>query len=136
MSTKISAVCNLHEMDKIACALAKKLVAGDIITLTGDLGAGKTTFSKMLCKHLDITTDISSPTFTYLNIYEDKVAHFDLYRLKNKEQFFALGFEEYIDTEFITLIEWPEIIKDSLPKKTIRVNLSHEKEIRRITIDE
>ena len=136
MSTKISAVCNLHEMDKIARTLASKLKAGDVITLTGDLGAGKTTFSKMLCIHLGITTDISSPTFTYLNIYEDKVAHFDLYRLKNKEQFFALGFEEYIDAEFITLIEWPEIIKDSLPKKTIRVNLSHEKEIRRIAIDE
>ncbi|MCH9621829.1 MAG: tRNA threonylcarbamoyladenosine biosynthesis protein TsaE [Chlamydiia bacterium] len=125
---------DLNEMDLVASKIAQTLRPGDIITLKGDLGAGKTTFARFLCKHLGIKSIISSPTFTYLNIYEDKVAHFDLYRLKNKDQFFALGFEEYIESEFITLIEWPEIIEAHLPQDTIRVSFSHVNSKRRIEI--
>jgi len=127
-------LCDLNEMDGLAKSLAQKLKPGDTIALFGDLGAGKTTFSTMLTNHLGICAEISSPTFTYLNIYEDRIAHFDLYRLSEKEQFFALGFEEYLDSEFITLIEWPEIIDSILPSNTIRISISHEGEKRRIEI--
>jgi tRNA threonylcarbamoyladenosine biosynthesis protein TsaE len=131
-----SATCDLLEMKSLAAALAKRLERGSTIALSGDLGAGKTTFAQMLCKELGINQPISSPTFTYLNIYEDKVAHFDLYRLENKEAFFALGFEEYLDSEFITLIEWPEIIEDVLPEGTIHLKFTHYEDKRRIYSDE
>jgi tRNA threonylcarbamoyladenosine biosynthesis protein TsaE len=126
---------DLEEMDSFARDLAKEIQAGQVITLSGDLGAGKTTFTKMLCKHLSIHSMISSPTYTYLNIYDDKVAHFDLYRLKNPEDFFALGFEEYIDSPYIVIIEWPEKIFTYLPKNTINICCKHSGNKREITIN-
>ena len=131
-----SVTCDLLEMESLAVSLTKKISAGTTIALSGDLGAGKTTFSQMLCKALGIKQPISSPTFTYLNIYEDKVAHFDLYRLENKEAFFALGFEEYLDSDFITLIEWPEIVEDVLPENTLHLKFTHFEDKRRIFSDE
>jgi len=128
-----SIICDLHEMDQLAATLAKKLKPSDVITLSGKLGSGKTTFSKFLCKHLGIASVVSSPTFTYLNIYDDKVAHFDLYRLKSKENFFELGFEEYLESTFITLIEWPELIEDSLGSSAIKINFIHHENKREVS---
>lgn len=132
-SNSFSMVCSLEEMDKLAAKIAQKLLPGSIITLEGELGAGKTTFTAMLCKHLPLSSIASSPTFTYLNIYEDKVAHFDLYRLKNKEEFFALGFEEYLGAPFITIIEWPGILLKVL-KNSIAIKITHHQGKREVTI--
>ncbi|MCH9617196.1 MAG: hypothetical protein SP4CHLAM5_10990 [Chlamydiia bacterium] len=130
-----TAVFNLAEMDLFTSSLAKEIKAGQIITLSGDLGAGKTTFTKMLCKHLSIPEMISSPTYTYLNIYDDKVAHFDLYRLKSSEEFFGLGFEEYIGSAYIVIIEWPEKILTYLPENTIHICCKHSGNKREISIN-
>lgn len=128
-----SRICNLDKMQLLAKEIALSLKPGDIVTLSGDLGAGKTTFTKMLCKALGIDSIVSSPTFTYLNIYEEKVAHFDLYRLKNGEDFFALGFDEFLDGEYIAIIEWPEIVLNKLAGNIISLTFTHHQQGRKVT---
>ena len=127
---------DLGGLSDLAKEIAGTLKAGNVIALTGDLGAGKTTFTRFLCDHLNLTSLVSSPTYGYLNIYDDKVAHFDLYRLSSKEDFFSLGFEEYLSESFISIIEWPEIINQYLPSSTIHIKLSHKDGKREITIND
>lgn len=107
--------------------LATLLPPDSILALFGDLGAGKTTFVQGLSTGLKIHSPIQSPTFNYLNIYEGTLPlyHFDLYRLKDHNDFFSLGFEEYFEKQGITAIEWPERILDILPPKTISITLSY-----------
>lgn len=113
----------------IASELASQLNRGDIVTLHGPLGAGKTTFVKGLIVALcEISLhEISSPTFTYMNIYQGKneVHHFDLYRITQEEQFLQMGLSEYLYTDAISLVEWPEKIPSLLKRPTIRVTLSY-----------
>ncbi|HSW72077.1 MAG TPA: tRNA (adenosine(37)-N6)-threonylcarbamoyltransferase complex ATPase subunit type 1 TsaE [Chlamydiales bacterium] len=98
------------------------------IALYGPLGAGKTTWVKGLIVGLGgKSDDVHSPTFIYLHIYETKktpVYHFDLYRLKNSEEFLEKGFDEYLSNG-LTVIEWPERISSLLPKGTISLTLDH-----------
>ena len=118
-------ICDEAEMDALAKIISKNLKKGAVITLTGELGSGKTTFTKLLSKHLGIQDQVSSPTFTYLHIYDDRIAHFDLYRLKHANEFFSMGFEEYLDSDFITIIEWPDLIKKFLHEDTIHLHFAH-----------
>lgn len=101
------------------------LRSGDIISLTGDLGTGKTAFTNGIAKSLGITSYITSPTFTIVNEYEGRLPlyHFDVYRISDPEEMFDIGFEEYINSEGITIIEWGEQIKEILPKEIITVNI-------------
>jgi tRNA threonylcarbamoyladenosine biosynthesis protein TsaE len=102
--------------------------------LKGDLGAGKTTFVKGIATALGIDADcVSSPTFSYLNIYEAKIPlyHFDMYRLNSKEQFETSGFEEFFFAGGITCIEWPDVALEALPKETIFIDFQHCGEDRR-----
>ena len=118
-----------EETIAIASQLAKHLTKGDIITLHGPLGAGKTTFAKGIISALcNISLhEVSSPTFTYMNIYtgENPLHHFDLYRITNEDQFFQLGLCEYLDQNAICLVEWPEKISNYLKKTTTQVTLSY-----------
>jgi len=102
-----------------------------IITLTGSLGAGKTTFSKALLKRLGVQDEVISPTFTYVNEHVGRdglqVYHFDLYRLASEEEFVDLGFNEYLyQDNSLVLIEWPEVIDDILKKQVLRLNFDYE----------
>ncbi len=123
------------ETKKIAEAFAKKLKKGTIVAFLGDLGAGKTFFIKSLVNSLDTNqkNEVTSPTFTYLNIYESKypIYHFDLYRIKNKNHFLSFGFDEYLAKAGICLIEWAENILDLLPKNTIFIKINHKSENKR-----
>jgi len=114
---------------------ANSLKKESIIALFGDLGAGKTTFIKGFVEAFDKEKkiNVNSPTFIYLNIYNLKVPifHFDLYRIKNKNHFYAMGFEEYLFADGICLIEWAENIKEILPSETIIVKIKHLKETQR-----
>jgi len=96
----------------LAKEFSKLLVQGDLVTLKGNLGAGKTTFVKALIHYLcGVNPDeISSPTFTYLNVYNTTptVNHFDFYRIANEEQAIQLGLDEHINEYSIALVEWPE----------------------------
>ena len=115
-------------------SFASCLLPGDIVCLFGDLGAGKTTFVKGIALAFGIDENlVSSPTFTYLQTYNE-IAHFDLYRLGNKEQFFSMGFDEYFSPPYIALIEWPGLIEKSLSKKQYNITLSHQSEGRLIEI--
>ncbi len=102
-----------------ACAFAKKLDKGIVITLEGQLASGKTTFAKGFGKGLNIEQPINSPTFTISKIYEGTfpLIHIDAYRLEGIDQ--ELGFEEFFDPEWMVLIEWPQYIEHLLPKERI-----------------
>ncbi|MFV9875253.1 MAG: tRNA (adenosine(37)-N6)-threonylcarbamoyltransferase complex ATPase subunit type 1 TsaE [Rickettsiales endosymbiont of Dermacentor nuttalli] len=109
---------NIDETKELAEKLADLVKIGDVIALKGDLGSGKTTFSKKFIKALtEDNLTVLSPTFNLLFVYNTKkgmIWHFDLYRLKNKEEVWELGIEEAINFG-ISLIEWPELIFDILP---------------------
>jgi tRNA threonylcarbamoyladenosine biosynthesis protein TsaE len=90
-----------------------------IFTLTGNLGAGKTTLVKYLCKILNSPDEATSPTFSLVNEYSSpsgKIYHFDLYRINHIEELSNIGFEEYIDSGNYCFIEWPEISENELPE--------------------
>lgn len=123
----------LSEAQKLAGSLAGLLRGGEIIALTGPLGAGKTTFTKALAKKLKIKTKITSPTFTLMHRHSAKITgkkiffyHLDLYRLKNFREAGLLGLEEFWGRpDTITVIEWADKIKHHWPKKIIVIKFSH-----------
>jgi tRNA threonylcarbamoyladenosine biosynthesis protein TsaE len=105
--------------------MAAVLPKTSVLALTGDLGAGKTTFVQGLALGLGITDKVQSPTFVLLNLYEG-LAHFDLYRLKTSEDFLALGFDEYLQKGHLCAIEWPDRIANLLPANTVHLHFSYE----------
>jgi tRNA threonylcarbamoyladenosine biosynthesis protein TsaE len=113
--------------------VAQNIPSGAILALSGDLGAGKTTFVQGLARGLNIKDPIQSPTFSILNIYPG-LYHFDLYRLKNASDFLGLGFDEYFQKSGICAIEWPERIPSLLPPNTISIRFTHAGEQRIATI--
>ncbi len=120
---------SIEETRHFAQQIAGGLTRGSLITLKGDLGAGKTTFAKALISSLiDIDEDmISSPTFTYLNIYENPklaIYHFDLYRLESEQGFIEKGFTDFLQSSGICIIEWPERIDSLLPPHYLEIELT------------
>ncbi len=111
----------------LGAEFASRLKAGDVLALQGELGAGKTTFVQGLLKGLAILDTAQSPTFTYLQIYQGAIPvyHFDLYRLKNAQDFVFLGFEEYLFGNGIAVVEWPDRITPILPSDANLIELSY-----------
>lgn len=109
----------------LAQRLAEKLVEGDVILLEGDLGAGKTTFTKGLAKGLHITRNVNSPTFTIIKEYEGRLPlyHMDVYRLEESDE--DLGFDDYFYGNGVTVVEWAHLIKDYLPAERLEINIYH-----------
>ena len=95
-----------------------------LITLSGDLGAGKTTFTQGLARGLEITRNVTSPTFTLMKSYKGRLPlyHIDAYRLEDIDQ--DLGFEEYVDGDGVCVIEWSNFIEDVLPEERLSINLT------------
>ena len=106
--------------------MALDLPPHSILALSGDLGAGKTTFVQGLAIGLGISEPVQSPTFVLLNIYADRLFHFDLYRLKTPADFTRLGFEEYFQGGGICAIEWSERIASILPPQTLFLHFTHD----------
>lgn len=122
------AIASPEEMLKYGAEVARQRgVSGLVLALRGDLGAGKTTFAKGFISALAgiDSHQIQSPTFTYLQIYNENIYHFDLYRLKQYEQFESAGFADYFNTGGICLIEWPERIESLLPKDTLFLEIQY-----------
>lgn len=98
-----------------------------VFALYGKMGVGKTTFTKALCEELGVEDVINSPTFAIVNEYEDgqgnPIYHFDFYRIKRLVEAYDIGFEEYLDSGCLCLIEWPELIEELLPEETVRVEI-------------
>ena len=117
---------NLKDTKALAVDFAGTLKGGEVITLTGDLGAGKTTFTQSLAKAMGITEAVTSPTFTLVNEYHSgkfTLFHFDMYRLEDESEAVELGLDEYFNAKAISIIEWPMRIKNLLPAKHILINI-------------
>jgi len=116
---------SVEETVALAMKLGRMLQKGDNICLTGDLGTGKTAFTSRIAKALDIDGYITSPTFTIVNEYKGKLPlyHFDVYRIGSPDEMFETGYEEYINGDGITVIEWADLIEDILPSERIDVSL-------------
>jgi tRNA threonylcarbamoyladenosine biosynthesis protein TsaE len=119
---------SIEETKELAGSIAKKLKAGDILALYGDLGSGKTTFTSYLVHSLGIDKRVQSPTFVIARRYMggkgdiSTVNHIDLYRMESKKDLNDLGLEEIFDEPgAISVIEWPELVEDLLPKETIKI---------------
>ncbi len=124
-------------------SLGRQAKPGQVFTLTGDLGTGKTVFTKGMAEGLGITETVSSPTFTIVQVYEEGCLpfyHFDVYRIGDVEEMDEIGFEEYIYGEGVSLIEWADLIREILPAHytEIRIEKDLEKgfDYRRIQICE
>ncbi len=114
---------NSSETMKFASELASTLHVGDVVVLSGELGAGKTKFTEGFLKYFGLDNQISSPTFSIVNEYQKDnihIYHFDVYRLEDVDEFYAIGGEEYFSSG-ICIIEWGEIIEEALPNNYIKI---------------
>ena len=106
--------------------LGKKAHAGQVYTLVGDLGVGKTVFTKGLARGLDILEPVSSPTFTIVQVYEEgrlPFYHFDVYRIGDVEEMDEIGYEDYIYGDGVSLIEWANLIEEILPEHYTEIKI-------------
>ena len=114
----------LDEIEDVAKSLINKINGVNIILLKGELGTGKTTLIKSILKNLGIEENITSPTFSIVNQYFTSkllINHFDLYRVKSLKELDVIGFEEYLDNEGISFIEWPEIAMSKISYHYIEI---------------
>lgn len=121
---------NSKDTEKLGQDLALRLRPGDVVALSGDLGAGKTTLARSLVQSLmGVDVPVPSPTFTLVQHYNAPnkmiIAHYDWYRLRHAEEVLELGFEEDCTTA-MTLVEWPERALQFLPARTLTIQMSHE----------
>lgn len=112
-----------HATQSLAAALSHNLRAGDVINLTGELGAGKTCFAQGLAQGLGIKEKVTSPTFNLIKEYKNQMPlyHFDVYRLVSPEELYDLGYEEYFYGDGVTVIEWGDKIEELLPEVFLRI---------------
>lgn len=134
-------VNSVEETTFLGLAIGQLLKAGDIICLTGDLGTGKTHITKGIAKGLSIDEYITSPTFTIVNEYDSgrlKLNHFDVYRVSDPDEIYAIGFDDYIFSDAVSIIEWANYIEDILPKEYLHIHLEKDlkqgEDVRKITL--
>lgn len=113
-----------EETARVGEEYAKTLRAGDVVLLDGEMGAGKTAFTKGVAKGLSIQEEVTSPTYAYMNDYDGVLFHFDCYRIESVEQAERLGFSDYFDMGGICLIEWSQNIEELLPNGCKRVQIT------------
>lgn len=119
---------SLEEIDAAAKEFAAALGEDRIVAFYGSMGAGKTTFISALCKFFGAEDDVCSPTFTIVNEYRaadgDSIFHFDFYRIDSLKEAVDIGFEEYLYSGCLCLIEWPEKVEQLLPEETLKVTIT------------
>lgn len=122
---------NEKETYSFGYRLGEKAKAGQVFTLIGDLGVGKTVFTKGLAAGLGVTEPVSSPTFTIVQIYEEgrlPFYHFDVYRIGDVEEMDEIGYEDYIYGSGVSLIEWADLIGEILPEHYTEVKIEKDME--------
>ncbi len=130
-----------RETEQLAAKLAEKLKKGDVVCLNGELGVGKTAFTKGLCSALGVTEHVTSPTYTIINRYDAPVSvfHIDAYRIEDSGEMYEIGFEDCL-TDGICIIEWSVMIEDLLPRNRIEIeirrNINIHEDYREIEIKE
>ena len=114
----------VNATQKLGRFLGSKLEAYDVLALNGDLGTGKTTFVKALAEGMGLDSDVTSATFTIVNIYEGdpSLYHFDVYRLEDEDEFFDMGGDELLDDGSVCAVEWADRIEGSLPEEYLILN--------------
>ncbi|MBE6051543.1 MAG: tRNA (adenosine(37)-N6)-threonylcarbamoyltransferase complex ATPase subunit type 1 TsaE [Clostridium sp.] len=120
-------VNSIEETTNLGFQLGKLLTPGDIICLTGDLGTGKTHITKGIAKGLEIDDTITSPTFNIVNQYDSgrlNLNHFDVYRVSDPDEIYAIGFDDYIFSDAVSIIEWANYIEEILPKEYLHIHIS------------
>lgn len=126
---KLKIISNSEEETlKIGIKLGSLLNIGDTIVLTGDLGSGKTKLTEGILTYYKLEEEISSPTFTIVNEYikdDIKIFHFDVYRLEDSSEFYAIGGDEYFE-KGICIIEWGELIQDALPQEYLHIKFERD----------
>lgn len=125
MNLKVLVSNSPEETFEIAKDFSSELKPGDIVALIGNLGTGKTIFVKGICAGLNAEQNPLSPTFSIINEYNGKykIYHFDFYRIKDIEELYDIGYEDYFNDESICLIEWADMFPEILPKDTIEVKI-------------
>lgn len=118
------------ETIELGKTIGAELQKGMVIVLTGDLGSGKTKLTEGILTYFGLENEISSPTFTIVNEYNTPkfdIYHFDVYRLEDSDEFYAIGGDEYFE-KGVCIIEWGELISDVLPKEYVKINFSRDLE--------
>jgi len=116
----------VEETEELGRQLGQRLGPGSVVAFTGDLGAGKTAFTRGLARGLGIVQRVTSPTFTIVNEYEGgrlPLFHFDMYRLGSSDELFDIGWEDYLARGGVCAVEWSENIDDALEEGTIRIDI-------------
>ena len=118
---------NLEAIEPVAKKLIQQFPENRVFAFYGKMGAGKTTFIQSVCKILGTQDNVTSPTFALINEYktdkQDSIFHFDFYRIKDIEEAFDLGYEDYLYSGSYCLIEWPEMIESILPENIVKVKI-------------
>ena len=127
---------NLSDLDYVAQKFVNKMDNRKVFAFYGEMGAGKTTLIKAICKAMGVTETITSPTFSLVNEYKDDddnpIYHFDFYRIKNIEEAFDFGYEDYFYSGNICFVEWPELIESLLPTEVVEVIIKVDKNGQRL----
>ena len=118
----------LNDISQAAHTFVENMGDKKIFAFYGDMGAGKTTFIKAVCKQLGVTDVVNSPTFAIVNEYPlpqngKYIYHFDFYRIKKESEIYDLGYEDYFYSDNICFLEWPELVEDILPPETVRIRI-------------
>lgn len=131
---------NIEALPEVAKSILHFAAARKIFTFYAEMGAGKTTLIKELCRQLGSRDNFSSPTFSVVNEYSsspssnNKIYHIDLFRLKNVEEALAIGIEEYLNSNNYCFIEWPELIEPLLPNDVVKISIQSDGNIRNLSI--
>lgn len=132
-----------EETFRLGRKLGEAAIPGQVFTLNGDLGTGKTVFTQGFAKGLGIEEPVNSPTFTIVQVYDEgrlPLYHFDVYRIGDIEEMEEVGFEDYVMGDGVSLIEWADLIREILPEKRTAVRIEKDLEqgfdYRKITIEE
>ncbi|HWR61486.1 MAG TPA: tRNA (adenosine(37)-N6)-threonylcarbamoyltransferase complex ATPase subunit type 1 TsaE [Clostridia bacterium] len=116
---------SVEETAQIGEQLGRLLNTGNIICLSGDLGAGKTAFTKGIARGLGVEDYVTSPTYTIINEYQGRLPlyHFDVYRLNDVEEMYELGYEEYFFGDGVVVLEWADAVRDIIPKERLWITI-------------
>lgn len=130
---------SIEETIQFGKKFAEELSVGDIVCLNGDLGAGKTHFVKGVASFFEVKKEkVNSPTFTLINEYQGTIPiyHFDCYRLKNEQEALEIGTEEYFYGDGISIVEWPQKIRNLIPPEAVWITIKHVNDTQREIIKE
>ncbi|MBQ6370956.1 MAG: tRNA (adenosine(37)-N6)-threonylcarbamoyltransferase complex ATPase subunit type 1 TsaE [Firmicutes bacterium] len=128
MTTETKLLRSEQEVEAYGIRLGREARPGQVIALTGDLGAGKTTLTKAIARGLGISETVTSPTFTIVKEYRSgrlPLFHFDVYRIGDVEEMYELGYEEYFFGDGVCVVEWADLIDELIPEDALRISIAY-----------